>query len=479
MKIIIQKVKQNWQIVAIIILATLLRVWQLNDLGIFFGDAGHDILSAIKAVETKTIPLLGIESSVPRFRQGPVTVWLHMLLLILPGKSLFIHWLFFAVLGVAAVIATYEFCILYTNKKTALLASLFLAVSPLAVAHSRMAYHVTPIPLMSILFLAALVRLTQQKKHALFWAALAWAGLFQFELATAPLLLLIIYILYKQKKLQLKTTYNSVLKGLVLGLLPQIFYDLTHRFAHLGGFIVWIAYRVVSLAPTGKHQFSLTTVSTVAQTFNKYFSRILTIENVFITILLFAGLAATGFICWKQYQNKKLPPAIEITALATLLLTVSYFIHGGPSEAYFPPFIIFIPILLAYGLSLLKNTPWRFVVLSSILFALFNTYYIFSNNFFVGENNSFSYGYGIGEQRQIITYIDNKSAHNFAFTTSREDGKFENYFDNLRVIAWQQGLSENKESGQTFFIEDKESLLQQYPNIFKVTFPSVDLYQLL
>jgi 4-amino-4-deoxy-L-arabinose transferase-like glycosyltransferase len=454
-------------------------VSQLSDLGIFFGDAGHDIISAIEAVENKTIPLLGIESSVPRFKQGPLTVWLHMLVVLIPGKSLYLHWLLFALIGIAAVIAVYEFCTLYINKKTALLSSLILAVSPLAVAHSRMAYHVTPIPFMTVLFLAALVRLLQQKKRTVFWASLAWAGLFQFELATAPLFLIIIFILYKQKRLQDKITYNHLLQGLVLGLLPQLLFDITHRFAHLGGFLVWIAYRVVSLAPTGEHQFSLTTLNIVAETFYKYWGRIFTTQSWLVPIFMILLIAVVVVLSWKKYTHKKLPLGVEVTIFSTLLLSVSYLAHGGPSEAYFPPFFIFLPILIGYGVSLLTGLAWRLAVISSIIFAFVTTHQILTANFFVGQNSSFSYDYGIGEQRAVVSYVGNQTNNNFSFTTTNDGGKFENYFDNLRVIAWEQNTSESKEDGHVFFIENKESSLNSYPNVLKISFPSVDLYQLL
>src|SRR5690606_14172971 len=110
----------------------------------------------------------------------------------------------------------------------------------------------------------------QKKKRAFFWTTLAWAGLFQFELATAPLLVVILFIAYKQRNELTKDSINHFFQGLVLGLLPQLLYDLTHRLAHLGGFVVWVLYRVVSLAPTGKHHFSLNTIQVVSKTFITY-----------------------------------------------------------------------------------------------------------------------------------------------------------------------------------------------------------------
>src|SRR5688500_15751918 len=94
-------------LVAIVILAAWLRTTQLNELGILCGDAAHDLWSAQQAVENKQLPLLGIESSLPRFRQGPVTVWLNMILFAAFGYSLLPYALVYSFTSVMAVVALF------------------------------------------------------------------------------------------------------------------------------------------------------------------------------------------------------------------------------------------------------------------------------------------------------------------------------------------------------------------------------------
>lgn len=472
-------IKKHWLIIVIVAFASWLRVWQLNSLGIFFGDAGHDILSAISAVENKELPLLGIESSVPRFKQGPTTVWLHSIIHLFAGRDLYWHWLFFAMIGIAAVIATYEFCQLYLSNKISLLASLLIASSPLAVAHSRMAYHITPIPFMTVLFLAATVRLAQNKKNSVFWAFLAWAALFQFELAVTPLALVIIYILYRQKKLTNKTTIIQTISSLLLGLSPQILYDLTHRFTHLGGFLIWVGYRILSLAPTGNHSFSLATLVRVGDQFSLYAGRIFSFDQPSITLLSAAVIALTLYLISKQMQKKTAPVGIEVVALSTLILTSGYILHGNPSEAYFPPFIVLLPLLVGYGVSNLPPLMSKVGVCAVIALTVLNITQISQNQFFMNTKHTFSYGYGIGEQRLLLQFIKENIQQPYYFATTHAAGVFPNYFDNLRLISWEQQSSENPELGQPIFIEDKNSPLSNYPNAVKVAFPTVDLYYLL
>ena len=69
---------QHWFAIIIVILGTLVRVYDLPNRAILFPDAGRDLLVAAQAVKENTLPLLGIPSSVPRFKQGPLTIWLQM-----------------------------------------------------------------------------------------------------------------------------------------------------------------------------------------------------------------------------------------------------------------------------------------------------------------------------------------------------------------------------------------------------------------
>lgn len=473
-----KQIPAYWLILGIIVIATWLRVWQLDTLAIFIGDAGHDIQSAITAVENKTIPLLGIESSVPRFKQGPLAVWLHMIIHLAAGKDIYWHWLVFSLLGVAAVIAVYEFCQLYLSPKVSLLASWLVAISPLAIAHSRMAYHITPIPLMLILFLVANVRLAQAKKYSLFWVALSWAGVFQFELAVAPLILVPLFTLAKQKQLFKTKTYPPLLLGLVVGLLPQIIVDLTTRFSHLGGFLIWVVYRVVSLAPTGKHSFSLETLAIVSERFQTFAGRVFAVDQPLILLFFSVLLFFTLYFNWGKYIKGKLPIGIEVVFTSTLVLVAGFIIHGGPSEAYFPPFIVLLPLLVAYGWSQLKK-PLSILVLGGILLTSFITITaIFHQQFFVGRYSGFAYGYSISEQRQVVQFAITESNNSYQFLTTQPDGIFPNYFDNLRVLAWATNSQESTQPTHQFFIEPKNSPLSSYPNAYRASFNSVDMYQL-
>jgi 4-amino-4-deoxy-L-arabinose transferase-like glycosyltransferase len=470
-------IKSHWQIVVIIMIATLLRTWQLDSKAILFGDAAHDLLVAVESVKQGQVPLLGIASSVPRFKQGPLTVWLEMTLSLVAGDHLLVYSLVFAVISLAAVVGVYEYGAIYLDKKTALVSALLVATSPLAVAHGRVVYHITPIPLMMVLYWFALQSLWQAKPRSLFWAVLAWCGLFQFELALLPAVLAIPYVWWRTKQKFNRSWVLQIGSALILGLLPQILFDLTHRFAQLGGFGVWVGYRLVSA--TGLIGDQALSPGKFGQTLSLlwlYLGRIVSTDQVWLKGIVLVVLTWVLVKLIRQWRKKTLPPAIEIVVVVTGLLIGSFMIHASPSEAYFPPFIVCLPLILAYGLTHLQKFQ-KTALMGLVILAVFNSYQIIRHNFFVSNTQAFSYGLAVADQREVVMVVNRASQGAFKLATTQPGGVFPSYFDNLRWLAREQDLTET-DDGQLFYIESKTSELSSYPGMKKHSLPLVDIYQI-
>jgi len=437
------------------------------------------MLVAEDAVRQQQLPLLGISSSVPRFKQGPVTIWIEMVISAVAGHRLFVFSLVFALISVTAVLAVYELSAVYISRRTALISSLILAVSPLAVAHGRMPYHITPIPLMTVLYLWTLTRLWHQKRSALFWSVLAWCLLFQFELALLPALLLIPYVLWRTKAVPSKRHVLESLAALGLGLLPQIVYDLTHGFTQLGGFAIWVLYRIASaLGLVGSYMVSPSTLSSAASAFWLYGGRVLTLEGPEIKILWFLLLLISAIAVVRSGRLRKLPPVVEIISALTVILSLGFVIHSAPSEAYFPPFLVLLPLILGYGISQIRRQTQAGLLLLITTLSLGNIWQIWQHQFFVSNTQVMTYGPSLTEQRQAVALIDRLSRSNFQYLTTQTGGVFPNYFDNLRWLAQEQGVEENQVDGEMFYVEGKDSSLSGYPASTKYYLPSIDIYHL-
>ncbi|MBU0579072.1 glycosyltransferase family 39 protein [Patescibacteria group bacterium] len=476
LKSLLKFIKANSLIILIVISATWLRTWKIDTHGIFFGDAGRDLLAAKQAVESRSLPLLGIPSSIPRFHQGPLTIWLEIIIYLVFGQKTLAFSLSFAFLSILALIFIYEYAIVHINKKTALIATTLFAFSPLAIANSRVPYHTTPIPLVMIIFLFALIYLWRDQKYGVFVAGLAWALLVQFELSLFALGLMIPYVFYRQRKKISLPIISQISTAGLIGFLPQIIHDLTSPISEsqLGGFFIWVGYRIISLTGVvGQHQLSLNKLAITLSSYWQYLHRIFGVENTCISVVFLSLLFFTGFTLIKK--RKKLQPGIELVAITTLLLTISYFVHGSLSEAYFPPYFTLLSLLLGWGLNIIFKKHHFASKLLLTSWAITNIMAIFNYNFFVDNHKSFNY-VSISEQRQIINYLNGLKPKKFQFETTQSACKFPSYFDNFRWLAQELGAPENQESGMVFYIESKNSSLASYPGITKVKFNTFDVY---
>lgn len=471
--------QQHGAIVLVVILATFLRVWQLDTHGILFGDAAHDLLVAMDSVDQRQLPLLGIASSVPQFKQGPVAIWLAMLAYPLFGTQLLGYFLLFAVINIAALIGLYELGLVHVHKRTALLASVIFAFSPLAIAHARMPYHITPIPVMTVAYLAALMYLWHKKPYSWFIAGLAFAGLFQFELAVLPLLVMIPYVIWRTKQQLTFTNLSLLLGGLTIGLLPQIAHDLTHNFEQLGGFALWTGRWLGSFF-VGVQAPNLHKVTTFTQAWLTFGSRIFAVQKWWGSLLLGGTLIGTIWLTKNMYRGK-VSPLIEISLISFYVLFVGYFVHGSPSEAYFPPFLILFSLLGAQLMEFITRTSAKskYLWLVLVAWAAVNSYSTVAANFFVSTTHPFSYGPGRGEQEQILGLIAAHTDQPFTLKTTSEGGQFANYLDNFRLLARGRKMTEAPNSQQVYYIELPNSSLRNYPNSSRYQFTSVEMYQLL
>lgn len=469
-------IKKNWIMVVIIFITTLLRTWQLETQAVFFPDSGRDVLVAADAVQSRSLPLLGIPSSVPQFKQGPLAIWLGMASIAVFGENLLMMSLVFAAVGIAAVIAVYELVTIYLSRRAGWLAAGLMAISPLAVAQSRMVYHTNPIPLAVIFSVWMLLRLWHHKPWAIFWSCLAWALVFQFELTLLPLVVMIGYVIWRRKLKLRPSMALEALAGLGLGLLPQIIYDLTHGFSQLGAFSFFVIKRMGStVVPGADHTFGVQHIVQSIANFWLYWGRIVSTDNVILKSVFVVLLTVVGWFTLRAAKKRSLSPVLEISWLAIIIMTLSYLAYGAQSEAYFPVFIPLLAIVMAGGAWLLPKLGPSIAISILLLMGMVNLVGIFQHHFFVSNPQAFTYGASTGEQMEIVRTVIPLTNNSFHFRTTGPGQIFPSNFDNLRWWVRQAGIAETAD-GLPVFIETKASLLKNYPEITRLEFTAVDVY---
>jgi len=314
----------------ILITSFILRVYRLNDLISFHGDAAWFYFSARDALFGK-FPLLGITSSVTWLHQGPLwTYFLAPVLLVSryhPASGAFLT----VFLNLLTYPLVYFLARLLFNKKTARLSLLLFALSPAAVVFSRNPYHTSPIPL----FLSAALVLLFRKKY--FLAFLFFGFLFQLELSSVAVWPVILIILYKQKCL----FKISAVSGFLFGVLPMFLAGPVQ----LMGTFLWSFHRLFSHLGSGS--------GANIDFYLSFFSQIVFgITSIPIWLLLILN----------RWSFSKL------LLLVPLILVV---LSGNSSEAYLN--LLLVPFILIIA-DMAAILPHKFILLVCFFLSL-NTFY--------------------------------------------------------------------------------------------------------
>lgn len=330
------KLNHLWPFVLIFILAAILRLWRLPELMPFIGDFGHDYLAAKDLLTTGKIPLLGIASSVPWLYQGSLWIYLAAIALFLGNFHPVAPAVLTVILSLITLWAIIEVAWKYWGKLAAVASGLVFATSPLVVWQARTPWHTSPIPLVAIGYFYFLLQ------RSAFWSAFFFSLLFQFELSNFPLIILLARIRFNK----------LVLLGLSIPLIPKVIYDFTHNFTQIGGFVLWLGYRTVTFNP---HRW-LTTTQIIFDYLQQFFPW---------SIVL---------IIWTLRRPKT--PAELLTVYWLLITVAAFYIHGTPSEAYFP--VLFPVLSLAVGWGISRH---KFLLIPLIVLSLSNSWWLYHHTF--------------------------------------------------------------------------------------------------
>lgn len=389
--------------------AAYLRFAELDTHTIFFGDAGKDLFSAYTAYTKRHIPLVGIESSRPYLHQGPLSVWLSILVFIVAGVSTHAQAIVFAFFGMLAVIALYELAVNNLPTWTAYVATALLSVFPLAVAHSRMPYHTTLIPLAFVFFLWSFTWLLKaQTKKNVFVFCLFSALLIMTELSNIPLLALV-----------------------VVPFIPRILKNKMHGFSVLN----------ILQAPHTFEQFHI------------FGARIFSSSGGAVTATIAYILSAVAALHALKYLNKT-PPLIIATLLSGGTLLAAYLVNGQVSEAYMPPFFIIFAIVCAYALEIIFSHKKHRLYGSLLvgIYYLYTAYGIWEHSFFVGTQ-AFAYE-STGELQTIARTIalTMKDKPYQLKTAAGIEKTVLSYFDNLKWIQFEKQLPPPSDNGKYVYL---------------------------
>lgn len=390
--------KYSLTVFFILILASILRIYNLQKLMILIGDQAWFYISARDMLLTHQVPLFGITASHTWLHQGPLWTYLLAIIFAFTRFNPFAPGYFTVVADVCTVLLLYLISSVMFSRRVGVMAALFYAASPLIILKSRMPYHTSLIPICTLFFVYALYKwVTGNRKY--FPLALALlAILYNFELATVVLWVAFFAIFFYGMKtksswferIKDRGVYAATFVALFIPMLPMLLFDFSHRFPQTLKFGLWVLYKIFrffGFPDIHKHPMSVDIQGFYAYSLMEL-QRILFLPNGLVALILLAISLIIVFIqIYTSFRKKISTPALCILITCFIVSLAGYIGIMTESDAYLPVFFPLICLLIAQaGGYVARNSLQKAAILLSFLVvATGNMIGLLQTNYFAAE----------------------------------------------------------------------------------------------
>lgn len=360
-------IKSNWFLicsVALLVLAAFLRFYNYDNRWVLAYDQAHDAIIAQYALSHLKLPLLGPFSSAGPFQTGGEWYWFIMAgTLIFSPLTINGPWIFLTITQILFI-----WMIIYTGSKLGgkilgLLAGIFAAVSPAAIAQSVNLTNQSPINIFSLLAILSIVLYSQEKKGwQVLLLGLSVSIAISIHLQGAALIFLIIVSLVILPVKNIKHIFLLVLGG-ILPFLPLLIIDIQNHFFNTKGFLQYFLY--------DQYKIPLDQLGRNWHTYVMFFWPT-ALGNIIGGNKIFGILSAIIMVCGAIFAvlTKKLSRLWLILLLSMLCFFVMLrYLHTPLFDSYLMFFHPFIFLLIAFAISLIltKNKVIGIVFLFLLL----------------------------------------------------------------------------------------------------------------
>lgn len=249
----------------IVLVALVLRLYRISDFLTFLGDEGRDVRVVRDLITKGDLIFIGPQTSVGNMYLGPLYYYLIAPALFLSRLDPVGPAVANALIGTLTVFLTWLVTREWFGRVAGVLASLFFAISPVAIIYSRSSWNPNPAPLFALICAWGIYQVWAKQKHK--WIILTAISL-GFALQMHYLCLLLIPFLGffwllslrdqgKQGKIKL---IRSSLVGfllLILMMSPLVLFDLKHDGMNFKAFTGFFTDRqtTINLNPTRSDRF--------------------------------------------------------------------------------------------------------------------------------------------------------------------------------------------------------------------------------
>lgn len=294
-------------LVLILILASFLRFYRLDEYMTFLGDEGRDAIIVKDIITFKNFPLIGPPTSVGNIYLGPLYYYMmaaSMVFTLSPVAAAGMD----ALIGVLTVYLIYYLSKAWFGKVSGLIAAYLYAISPVTIIYSRSSWNPNPTPFFSLLAILGLYKARTSGNYL--WLILtgicAAAALQMHYLALILLPILgvswIKELLYLKRLTEGKFFWRGTILGIISFLLlmsPLLIFDLKHDFLN---------YKAVTSLLTNRESVGfniLETLSKIAPIYNnnlvgRYITGEVLILTPAISILILLPIFWTGILMYRK-----------------------------------------------------------------------------------------------------------------------------------------------------------------------------------
>jgi len=454
--------KKDLILTSIIAISIILRFYQLSEKMSFFGDIAWFYISARDLIIAHTIPLVGITTSHIWLHQGPLWTYILAILLSISNFNPIAGAYFTSFIGVLTVYAVYKTGKLFYSVNVGLISAFLYATSPLIIAHARMPFITSVIPFLASLLLLAVFFWLKGKKNYFFAAFALMLLLYNFELATQALWIIILFFLVigfikKDKFLYGLNSIGAVIKIIIIFLVimfPILLYDVANGFSQTFKFAAWIPYKFLNLFVKFKPFKSETSFLSIFNFLSIYNQKLFFYYSSIVSTLMFAVMVLNSY--FEFLRNKKedwYKSSVLVLTSFTIIPILGILITKTPSEAYLPIIFSSLIVLSAASLNKLMNVSRiKYIVLFVIILLGFSNSLVFINN-----DKNFYYGAPLDERitaaKKIIKIAGGKE---YNIIGSGPGSEFASFTMNYEYLGWWLGNAPSPDPQNLKFIVNEE-----------------------
>ena len=350
---------KNYILIAILSLATFLRLYRINDLLGFWYDQGRDALVIWDFIHKSKAFLIGPMMGFTGMFRGAWYYWLITPFYFLGrGNPLWPN-VFLILTSIIALYLLYKLGEKVGGRRTGLLAVLIASVSYYVVGASRWLSDPTPTLLVSVLLVWALLKFLEKKIWALPLVGLLVGLSLQFSAATEiffiPSILLILYLKRKivpNYKIILISTFSFLAT-----LIPQGLFELRHP-----GVLSGALYQFIFHENTFTLSFWQIIGDRLPYDYNLFYSKFWINGGILFApfFIIFIALLITG---WKKFWKDDKFKILFILSTAPFIGTLFFIGNlGAIYDYYFTGYYLIWIIFFSYVLMSISGKWWGKVV---------------------------------------------------------------------------------------------------------------------